>query len=237
VNEALARALWPAGEAVGRRIAVDPHDWTRWITIVGIVSDVRYGDLSFPVRPAFILPRAQAPARSMRLIVRPSSGVDDARAALRAIAPELAIGEPRALTAVVRDAQGPARVLTRLLGALALLATTLGAIGLYGALAGWVARRRTEIGTRLALGAKPRALSLGVMSSGIALTAFGTAVGLALAAGASRALRGLLFGVSPMDPLAFLMPVLLLLVTGVLAAALPALRAARVPPAQALRDS
>lgn len=239
VNETMARTLWPDRDAVGRRIAVDPHDWTRWITVVGVVTDVRHRDLTFPVQPAFFLPRAQAPARSMRLVVRSSSSADAVgtvvRSSLEQVAPGTPAGAPRALASVVRDAQGPARVLTTLLSVLAALATALGAMGLYGALAGWVTRRRTEIGTRLALGARPRALSAGVLLTGLALTAAGVAIGCVGAGIVARLIRGLLFGVSPIDPIAFLAPAVLLLVTGALAAALPALRAATVPPAQALR--
>jgi ABC-type antimicrobial peptide transport system permease subunit len=158
------------------------------------------------------------------------------RTALADLAPEVAAGSGRALADLVRDAQGQARVLTGLLGILSVLATALGAAGLYGALAGWVARRRKELGTRLALGATPWRLSTGVLLTAVALTGSGVALGSVAAAVAGRAIRSLLYGISPLDPLAHALPAALLLVTALLAAAVPAVRAARVVPAQALRD-
>lgn len=122
------------------------------------------------------------------------------------------------------------------LGALAALATALGGFGLYGALAGWVARRRAEIGTRMALGASPGRLAAGVLRTGVLLTALGVAVGSAGGVVAGRAMRALLFGVSPLDPVAFGLPAALLLATGVVAACIPAVRAAGVAPAHALSE-
>lgn len=239
INETLARTLWPDRDPVGRRIAVDPHGWSNWITVVGVVADARFEDLTFPVSPAFFLPRGQAWTPAMSVVARtsgdPSAIVPTVRAALAELAPDVPAGEARALAAIVRDAQGPARVLTTLLVGLALLATALGAIGLYGALAGWVARRQTEIGTRLALGASPARLSAGVLLTGFALTAAGVLAGAVGGAIIGRMIRTLLFGVSPLDPMAFLLPALLLLVTGVVAAAVPARRAATVAPQEALR--
>lgn len=240
VNESMARALWPGQDPVGHRIAIDPHGWTNWITVVGVVRDVRYRDLAVAVQPAFFLPRSQVYAETMRLVVRSASGPTPLGAAVRVtfadVAPDLPVGAPRPLAGVVRDAQGPARVLTALLILLAFLATALGAVGLHASLAGWVARRRMEIGTRLALGAAPHRLSLGVLSTGVALTAGGVLVGCIGAALAARAIRGLLFGISPLDPIAFAAPAALLLATSLFAAAIPAWRAAGVSPAQVLRD-
>lgn len=241
VNETLARTLWPGRPAVGRRIAVDPHDWTRWVTVVGVVRDVRQRDLNFRVQPAFFLPRAQAYTPTMSLVVRTAADAATAaplvRVALAEIAPGTPAGDGRPLTTIVRDAQGIARVLTSLLGLLAVLATVLGAVGLHGSLAAWVARRRTEIGTRLALGASPRRLSASVLRTGLALTGAGVLAGSLGAIFLARAIRSLLFGVSPLDPIAFLVPALILLATGFVAAAVPALRAAAVPPAQVLRGN
>ncbi len=240
INEALARTLWQDRDPVGRRIAVDPHAWDRWITVIGVVRDLRYGDLARPVQPAFYLPRQQTYTASMRMLVRSAAGSTaigpEIRAAIADVSPDLPVGDGRALTTVTRDAQGPARVMTSLLSVLALLATALGAVGLHASLAGWVARRRTEIGTRLALGAMPRELSGRVLATGLGLTGFGVLIGSAAAALASRSIRSLLFGISPLDPVAFVAPAVLLLVVGVLAAAIPAVRAAAVAPAQALRD-
>ena len=239
VNQALARLLWPDREGTGRRMAVDPHDWNAWIQVVGVVEDTRHTDLASPPAPAYYVPRAQAWAPAMTLVARgagPATATAAVRSSLAAAAPDLAAGEGVPLAGVVRDARGLAQVLTTLLTLLASIATALGALGLYASLAAWVARRRTEIGTRLALGASPAEIARAVLRSGVTLTAFGVLLGLAGGAMAGAAIRGLLFGVSPLDPLSFAIPAVLLLATGCVAALVPARRAAAVPPAQALRS-
>lgn len=240
INETMAKTLWPGRDPIGLRIAIDPHDWERWIRVVGVVRDVRYRDLALPSQPAYFLPRAQMSVPALRLVVRSGTSAAAVQSVVRTVVaetgPGLPTGTARSLAQVVRDAQGPARVMTWLLSVLAMLATALGAVGLYASLAGWVTRRRTEIGTRLALGASPGELSRGVLVTGLTLTTAGVLVGSIGAALAGRAVRGLLFGVSPLDPLAFMVPIVLLLATGLVAAILPAVRAARVPPAQALRQ-
>jgi putative ABC transport system permease protein len=239
VSETMSRAIWPDADPVGRRIAVDPHSWNAWITVVGVVPDLRFEDLTLPPQPAFFLPRAQAWSPSMTLVARTTGGpaalAAPVRAAVAALAPGVPVGEPRALVDVVRDAQGPARVMTSLLTALALIAAGLGAVGLYASLAGWVARRRAEIGTRLALGAQPERLAAGVLATGLALTAAGILVGAIGGALTGRAIRSLLFGVSPIDPVAYLLAAAVLLAVAFVAAAGPAIRAAAVPPVEALK--
>jgi ABC-type antimicrobial peptide transport system permease subunit len=169
---------------------------------------------------------------SRRDAVVPASIVRDA---VSEFAPATAVGEARPLPAVVHDAQGVARVLTALLGLLSLLAVALGAVGLHGALAGWVAARRSEIGTRLALGAAPARLAGNVLAAGVALTCAGVGLGLIAAALVTTALRGLLFGVAPLDPIAFGMPPAVLVAIAAVAAAGPAFSAAAVAPADALK--
>lgn len=240
VNETLARTLWPDRQPVGRRIAVDPHDWTRWITVVGVVEDLRFRDLALPVQPAFFLPRSQAFAPAMTVVARSPAGPAATASAVRQVlaerAPDVPAGEGRDMAGIVRDAYGTARVLTALLVGLAALATLLGALGLYGTLTAWVARRRLELGTRLALGASPRRLFADVLAGGVLLTAGGVAIGVLGAALSANAIRSLLYGVSTLDPLAFTVPGALLLVAGAVAAAIPAIRAGAVPPAEALRS-
>jgi putative ABC transport system permease protein len=177
----------------------------------------------------------------MSLVVRsavldPAAIASAVRPAVAEVAPGVPVGDPRALENVVRDAQGPARVMTSLLSVLAVIAAGLGAVGLYASLAGWVARRRTEIGTCLALGAQPHRLAASVLATGVALTLGGIAIGTVGGALIATTIRSLLFGVSPLDPIAFLLSAAALVVIGVLAAAGPALRAAAVPPAEALKS-
>jgi predicted permease len=241
VSVSLARLLWGDADPVGRRMAVDPHAWDAWVRVLGVVEDVRHADLTTAPPPAFFLPPAQAYTQVMTLLVRAQANTPDVAAAVREElalrAPHMAVGSGHPLTDLVRDAQGQARVLTALLGILAVVATVLGAAGLHGALAGWVARRRAEFGTRLALGATPTRLSAGVLLTALLLTGRGVILGSAVAAVAARGIRSLLFGTSPLDPLAYAATALLLLLTALLAAAVPAFRAATVAPALALRES
>ena len=240
VSRAMAATLWPGEDALGRRIAVDPHAWDRFLTVVGVVEDVRFQGLAVPAGPVFYQSPRQTAATAMTMVARSTGGggavAQAVRAGLAELAPAVPAGGAREMTAVVRDAQGTARVMMSLLGALAGAATLLGALGLYGVLAGWVARRRPEIGMRLALGASPGRLALGVLRTGAALTATGVVLGSLGGAWAGRAVGSLLYGVSSLDPLAFGLPAVVLVVTSVLAAAVPAIRTARVDPARALGE-
>jgi len=240
VSRAMAAALWPGDDPLGRRVAVDPHAWDRFLTVVGVVEDVRWAGLTVQPGSVFYLSPRQQPATAMTLVARAPTGggavAQAVRAGLAELAPAVPAGGAREMDAVVRDAQGAARVLMGLLGALAAAATLLGALGLYGVLAGWVAGRRPEIGVRLALGASPGRLALGVLRTGAALTAVGVVVGSVGGAYAGRAVGSLLYGVSTLDPLAFGLPAVVLVATALLAAAVPAVRAAAVDPARALAE-
>lgn len=241
VNEALARELWPGESALGRRIAVDPHDWERWLTVVGVVGDVRFGDLTGAVEPAYYVPHAQAPERAMYLLMAGGGGMESVASTARAEVVELdattPVGPALDVARVVADAYGAVRILMALLVVLAVLATVLGAVGLYGALASYVTRHRVELGTRLALGARPARLFGGVVGVGVALTLVGVALGSALAALGGGLVRTLLVGVSPLDPGAFAVSALTLALVGGTAAAIPALRAALVAPAEVLKET
>ncbi len=241
VNAALARELWPGESALGRRIAVDPHDWERWLTVVGVVGDVRFGDLTGGVEPAYYVPHAQAPERAMYLLIAGGGGVASIASTARAEVAELdaatPVGPALDVARVVADAYGAVRILMALLVVLAVLATVLGAVGLYGALASYVTRHRVELGTRLALGARPARLFGGVVGVGVALTLAGVALGSVLAALGGGLVRTLLVGVSPLDPGAFAVSALTLALVGGTAAAIPALRAAMVAPAEVLKEA
>lgn len=240
VNEAMARALWPGQDAVGRRIAVDPHAWDRFLTVVGVVADARFRDLTFPVQPAFYLPLPQAPETEMYAVARGANGrgpvADAVRNLVAARDPGVPVGPTWNVDRVVADAYGASRILMALLAVLALLATALGAVGLYGALASNVTRNRVEWSTRLALGAQPGRVFGEVVRTGLGLTALGIALGSAGAAAGARLMGDFLVGVSPWDPASFLATAAILAVVGAGAAAVPALRAALIAPAQVLRE-
>jgi putative ABC transport system permease protein len=157
------------------------------------------------------------------------------RAAIAALDPALAVAEVTTMAQVMADASAPQRFSTVLLGAFAFGALLLAAIGLYGMLAFGVARRRREIGVRLALGATRREVLGLVVRQGMTLTLVGLGLGIAGAIGATRLMRGLLYQTQPLDPVTFVSVPVILAVVALLACYLPARRAAKVEPMAALR--
>lgn len=240
VNEALAETLWPGQDPLGRRIAVDPHAWDSWHTVVGVVDDVRFRDLTSAGAPAFYLPLSQDDAREMYVLIAGGPDIAEAgalvRAQVRGLDAGTSIGAPIDAGRLVVDAFGAVRIMMALLSVLSLLATVLGAIGLYGALASYVTRHRVELSTRLALGAGPGRLFSSVVGTGAALTGVGMIGGSALAIAGGGLLRELLYGVSTLDPMSFGLTWLTLGGVGLVAAAVPAARAALVPPGEVLRE-
>ena len=239
VNRTLADMLWPDGSAVGQRIAVDPHAWDSWAPVVGVVPDVRTGDITGPTGPALYVALAESPARDITLVLRaegaPGALAGEVRAIAREIDPLVAIRSVARMTDVVRAAYATSWVMMGLLLVLAALATGLGAIGIYAVLAQHVSARRKEIGVRMALGAQPEAVVGGVVRSGLLLAGIGIAGGCVAAVLSNRFLESLLFEVSALAPWAFVAPALALALAAVLAAWLPAARAGRLPPAEVLR--
>lgn len=242
VNRALAEALWPAGDAVGQRVAVDPHAWGRFVPIVGIVDDVRAGDLSGPMEPAFYLSLAEQPSMEMTLVVRTAGGADaaslgpDLRRLVAEVAPLVPVRSVSDMPDVVRAAYATSWVLMGLLGLLAVLATALGALGTYAVLAHHVAANARALGVRMALGAPRGRVVGGVVRSGVGWAALGVALGCGGALWAGRFLRAAVVDAAPLSAGTFVGPVAVLLATAALAAWIPAVRAGRLPPAQVLRS-
>jgi len=240
VNETLAATLWPGGTAVGQLIAIDPHAWNRWVPVVGVVPDIRSGDITGPAGPALYVSLAESPARDITLVVRASGGASGLIPMVRSTVDEVDSLVPiRAISwmnEVVRSAYSISWVVMGLLVVLAVLATGLGAIGIYAVLAHHVAANRREMGVRLALGAQPLTLIGRIVRSGVLLAVVGIVIGCAAAAVASKYLESLLFGVSALEPWAYAGPALALSIAAALAAWVPATRAGRLPPAEVLRN-
>ena len=240
INESMARLFWPNSDPVGQRIAIDPHAWRQWITVVGVIEDLRSESLTGPTTPAMYVAFAESPVRETTLLVRAGGDVSELGAAVQAAVQEIDASVPvrstRALPAIVRDAYATAWITMGLLTVLAVLATALGAIGIHAVLANHVASRQKELGVRLALGAKPGELVGMVVRSGLVLAALGIALGSAAAVGAAGVLESLLFGVSTLEIWAFVLPAVTLLTAATVAAVAPAARAAALPPARVLRE-
>jgi len=178
-------------------------------------------------------------ATTMAIAIRtagdPASIVTTAQRILRDMDPTLPAFDARPMTAVVRASTARLAFTTLILGAAAVITVILGAVGLYGVLAYLVTLRRRELGIRIALGATPRRIAAATTRYGLALAILGAAVGLALLNVAARSMRSFLYGVAPWDPIAVAGSTLTLLVIAAVASWVPARRAARVDPAEALR--
>jgi putative ABC transport system permease protein len=242
ISETLARRCWPGQDPIGRRLQVpmpSPPYAPTWMTVVGVVGEARYRELEL-VRNDFYMSYLQADPGLRHLVVRtdgdPMVAVAGVRAAVASIDRELVLSDVTSMTALVATARGGARFAMQLLAAFALTALLLAALGIYGVLAFVVGRRTREVGVRMALGARAADVLVLVMRQGMAPVAAGLAVGLACALALGRAASALLFGVPPHDPVTLGAAATVLATTALLACALPARRAARIDPAQALRD-
>lgn len=245
INEAMARTFWPGLDPLGRRFRMG-GEGRPWVSVIGVVGDVKHNGLLAPVKPKFYRPYQQfhlslgSPARNLVLLVR--TGGDPLRistplqALARSLDPQIPLSNVRLMSDVVGVATANPRFARALLFAFGGLALLLSAIGVYGALAAMIEERRREIGIRRALGASSRGVVSLVARETLAMGLIGVTAGLVAAALASRMIEGLLFGVKPLDPLAFLGSGAFLLAISALAAAVPALRACAIDPARALRD-
>jgi predicted permease len=249
VSRSLADALWPGRSPLGRRIRLGgPPDAPpmSWMEVVGVSGDVRRQSLGDAPRPTYYVLDRQTPAmigsaaRSMTVVVRsersPELLAAPARQAVWALDPELAVGDLRTLDAVVSGSVARPRFAMAVLAAFGAAALALAVIGVYGVLSYAMARRRREMGIRIALGARAAQVRGLVLGAGLRLAAAGVVLGLAGAAAASRVVSALLYEVSGTDPLTFGAAALVLLGAAVAASYLPARRATRVDPAEVLRS-
>jgi macrolide transport system ATP-binding/permease protein len=238
INEAMARRYWPDGNALGKIVRFGPNA----SEVIGIVADSKYSSINERPLPQLFIPMARSEVSTLRLFVRasgdPAPLVADVRNAIRALDPSLPIFDARTLNEHMQVAVFAQRMAANLLGAMGVLALLLAAIGLYGVMAYAVSQRTQEMGIRLALGASPSSLLNMVVGQGMKLTLVGLAIGLTLALaafGSIGAVRTLLPGISPLDPVTFIAVPALLAAIAFVATWIPAKRAGRVDPVIALR--
>jgi len=239
VNEAFARRAWPGERAIGQRIRLD-GDGAGEATVVGVVRDARVQGLTEAPMPMLYFPLAQEWTSEMVLEVRVAAGAPHAvlgavRRELAALDPNLPMGEVRTLEEVRTEAMLPARLMASLMTAFGALALAVAAVGLAGVVAFAVAQRTREMGVRMALGAAGADVERLVVGEGVRLALVGLVVGLALAAGVTQLIASQLYGVGAADPATYLTVATALGVVALLAAWVPARRAARVNPLEALR--
>ncbi len=242
VDAAAARRYWPEfadpRHVIGQRIR-HVADRAPWVTIVGVVGDVRRDSLSGEPSPSFYEPFAQAWPSEMQVVARGTADAAALAPALRRLVAGLdatvPVGRVRPLAEMIDDSAARPRFVAAVLVAFAGAAVLLAAVGVYGVAAFAVARRTREVGVRVALGAAPAEIRAMVLRDGGRLAAAGVGVGLVAATAAAWAGRGLLYGVSPVEPAVLAGVAALFGVVALAATAAPARRAARVSPLVAMR--
>ncbi len=249
INETMAKLHWPGQEALGKRFRVFSED-APWMTVVGVVGDVRYFGLDQPAEDRWYVPHAQAfetayySPRDMTFAVRLAPGPSAATEAtmgrvletLRSLDPTVPIVDLAEYEEIVQRSIALPRQLTAWLAIFSAVAISLAVLGLFGVLSRSVASRRREIGVRMALGAEPLGIVLSVLREGMVMVGTGWLVGLLAALALSSVASATLFSVRPTDPLAIAGVTLLLLATALVACAVPARRAGTVDPQVCLRE-
>jgi putative ABC transport system permease protein len=237
INEAMARAYWPGVDSIGQRFRF--RDSLPWLTVVGVTRDMRRQGLDRQVAPQVFRPHRQGAENMMDIIVRtdtePAAMAPLIQQQIQSVDTSVAKFKIATVTDQLGDETGERRFDTFLLGAFAIAALFLSAIGISGLLHHVVAQRTNEIGVRVALGARPGEIMAMVLRQGISLALLGAAIGLVGALLVSRLLSRLLFEVTPTDPLTLAISVLVLVTVAAVACWLPSRRAARIDPILALR--
>ncbi len=240
ITEAAAHRFWPDGDALGRRFRRGDINRPE-VEVVGIVEDHAVRAVGESPRPMVMFSWHQQPTTSALLVVRSQAAesaplVQVVRRRALELDPDLAFLEADTLEGLAGVTLYPVRAGSVLLGTFAFLGLFLAGVGLYGVVATTARRRQREMGIRVALGARPKDIVRHLLGNGLALVALGAVVGLAIAAFAGNLLSGILYGVSPLDPIAFLGATLVLFLVALLANLIPARRASRQDPVVALRD-
>jgi putative ABC transport system permease protein len=210
-----------------------------WLTIVGIVDDVRQNWWNSPFEPTIYRPLLQSPQRGMTLLLRtsasPGSYATSVRTIIRQLDPTIALDDVSSLETEVNDSIGIVRIMGLLMGLFGGVALALSAVGVYGVLSESVAQRTREIGIRVALGASPIAVRKLVLGQALKLTGIGLAMAVPVAIGINRAMASLVFGIVSMNFGVIVEFSAVLVVVAAAAAYFPARRATRVDPMVALR--
>ena len=239
MNESLARHYWGDKDPIGERVSFGDEE-EPWVTIVGVVGDVRYYGLDREPGHELYRPFAQQPgwgAVLVRTRVESSRVVALLRRAVREMDPEQPVDRIRPLSEVRSESVARPRITAILLGIFAVVALVITAAGIGGVLALSVSQRTVEIGVRMAMGAERSAVLRMILEQGLGLVLGGLGLGLVGAIALSRLIERLLFGVPGTDPFTYVAVALLLLGVAAIACLLPARRAASVDPLVALRHA
>ncbi len=235
ISRTCAELYWPDEDSLGRRIKVMGN----WMTVVGVVGDVKQSGLDFAAAPHIYVPTWQTPWLRVGLLARtaaePLSFAPALRRQIQAVDRDQPIYNIHTMEDLINESVSLRRLNMLLLGAFAFIALALAAVGIYGVIAYAVTQRTQEIGIRMALGAQKRDVLKLVLLQGLLLTLAGVAVGLLASFGLTRLMTKLLYEVSATDPLTFIVIAFLLIAVALLACWFPARRATKVDPLTALR--
>jgi len=244
INETMARQFWPGEGALGKRFKLGPFDSQNpWVTVVGVVGDVKEMGLEAPAKAEMFFPYQQLPRMlwnmprdlAVRTTGDPMSVAAAARQAVWSVDRNQPVSNVRTMNEILAEEVAQRRIGMTLLAAFAALALALASLGIYGVLSYSVAQRRQEIGVRMALGAGRKDVMRMVLADGMRLAAAGVAVGLGVSFALTRLMAGLLFGVSASDLRTLAGVTLLLTLVALVACYIPARRATKVDPMIALR--
>jgi predicted permease len=240
ISRSMAARYWRGGDELGQQIKLGAADSREpWMTVVGVVEDVRQNWWNPTNRPTIYEPFFQTPQRSMVFLMRvasnPASYVSAVREVVRSVDDQIALTGVGTLETEITDSIAIIRIMGVLMALFGCVALVLSSVGVYGVLAESVARRIPEIGVRLALGAEPRDVMKLVLGQAVKLTAIGLTIGVPLAFAVNRAMSSLIFGIVTINLLLLAGLTLLLLLVALAAAYIPARRAMRVDPMVALR--
>ncbi len=240
INEAFVKRYFQNEDPIGKRFTFgDGNNNPQWITIVGVVRDTKRQGLDQPIRIESWMPHAQAPSRSMQIVLRTSGDPlalsQATREAIWSLDRDLPISRIETMEQILSENVAQRRLNMVLLGLFAMVALILAAVGIYGVMSYAVTQRTHEIGIRVALGAQTRDVLRLVVTQGMRLALAGVAIGLIATVILTRLMASLLFGVSATDPITFAAIAALLIVVALVACWVPARRASKVDPMVALR--
>ena len=241
ISEAMVQRFFPAGGSpLGKRFGIEGPNSTESIEVIGVVKDAKFGNLTEDIKPIAFYPHAQLPDVLGNLVVRfsgPASAVvPQVRQTIKQVNPNLPIDDVVSLSDHVGRSLVQQKLVARLGAFFGLLALLLACVGLYGVMSYGVARRTNEIGIRMALGAQRRSVLWLVLREALVLVVIGLVVGVLASLVVTKTAASLLYELKPNDPLTIAMATAVLMAVALLAGYLPARRAARVDPMNALRD-
>jgi putative ABC transport system permease protein len=239
IDETSARRWWPGQDPVGKRITFsDLNEEPLWREVVGVVGAVHHDALSTPPEPHLYLPLLQSSSQSQAVFVVRGTGdlAGNVRSIVRNIDPKQPVHGVRTMQQTVDDASAQLRLRALLVAVFASIGVLLASVGLYALLAYVVASRTREVGVRIALGATQAQVVRFVVRWSLRVTLAGIALGVVGALAMTRSMRALLFGVDPLAPATYVLVTVAFLGLAITASIVPALRAARIDPAIALKQ-